>query len=56
MHKLLKKDSKNFSNVLEVTDLAKGGQSAVYKTTHFGKSEIVFKCPLFESGENGHEY
>ena len=51
VHLLLKEDSIKFQNVAEVTELAKGGQSAVFKIIHFGKSEIVYKCPLFTGNE-----
>ena len=41
-------NSNNYSEIMDVSLIAKGGEAAVYRIEHTGTEEIVAKCPLFK--------
>ena len=43
----LKYYSKTYPYIIGVKELAKGGESRIYRVTHPGREEMVVKCPLF---------
>ena len=42
----LQKYSKQYQNVIEVKELARGGEAIVYKMEHSNLDEVVAKCTL----------
>ncbi len=42
------KYSKHYKNVYTVRELARGGESVVFRITHSNLDETVVKCPLFK--------
>lgn len=44
----MNKYSKSYSQIIDATFLAKGGEAIVYRVEHTGSDEIVIKCPLFD--------
>jgi hypothetical protein len=39
--------SKTYKNIIECSEIARGGEAIVYRVTHTGLDEIVAKCPVF---------
>eukprot|EP00347_Sterkiella_histriomuscorum_P001910 403370201 len=47
--KFLQQNSKYYSNVISLGQLAKGGEAVVYRVEHQNVDEVVAKCTLLES-------
>ena len=43
--------SKKYSNVIEVRELARGGEAVVYRLEHQNLDEVIAKCTLINDDE-----
>ncbi|CDW87246.1 serine threonine protein kinase-like protein [Stylonychia lemnae] len=53
--KFLQTHSKKYSNVIEVRELAKGGEAIVYRLEHQNLDEVIAKCTLINDNQEDSE-
>eukprot|EP00347_Sterkiella_histriomuscorum_P000415 403375953 len=48
----LQMKSKNYARILDLRELARGGEAVVYRVDHSGFDEVVAKCTLYKENDN----